>query len=190
MIRIFLIEIVEIANRVFDEIENEVAKTSKWRSDCKFARIRYLQIDKRGSFGERLLRDIFSKERNISLKYQDGDQGDWDIEINGIKIEIKTSSLDVNNKFQNEHIKNTDKCDYICFIGVAPNSLYLRLEKIDEIDFSKLHNRGERGTGAGYKWDFKAKDMQEVKSREDVVKIFYEKIGMNKKSIKAMLKKQ
>ena len=181
-------DILKLANAVFDEIEAEVNSTSKWKSTSKYARIRHLQIDKRGSFGERLLRDIFSKERNISLAYQDGDQGDWDIKINDIKIEVKTSSLDVNNKFQNEHIKDTPKCDYICFIGVAPDNLFMRLEKIAEIDFSRLHNRGERGTGAGYKWDFKPEQMQEIHTREEVVELFYTKIGLNKKVIKKSLK--
>lgn len=181
-------DIKDIANSVFDEIEVEVNKTTQWKSDSAYIRIRHLQIDKRGSFGERLLRDIFAKERNISLSYRDGDQGEWDIKINDIKIEVKTSSLDVNNKFQNEHIKDTTKCDYICFIGVAPNSIYMRLEKISEIDFSRLHNRGARGTGAGYKWDFKKEQMQEIKTREEVVELFYEKMGFDKKSIKKMLK--
>ena len=61
-------DILEIALRVFDEIESEVKQTSKWSENSKYVRIRKLQIDKRGSFGERLLRDIFSKERNISLE--------------------------------------------------------------------------------------------------------------------------
>jgi len=181
-------DIVEIANAVFDEIESEVNQTSKWKSTSKFARIRYLQIDKRGSFGERLLRDIFSKERNISLAYQDGDQADWDIKINDIKIEVKTASLDTNDKFQNEHIKDTTNCDYVCFIGLAPDNLYMRLEKISEIDFNKLHNRGARGTGVGYKWDLKPKDMIEIKTREDVVGLFYEKMRIDKRSIKRQLK--
>lgn len=181
-------DISKIAEAVFDEIQAEVNKTTKWKGNSKYIRIRYLQIDKRGSFGERLLRDIFSKERNISLAYKDGDQGDWDIKINDIKIEVKTSSLDVNNKFQNEHIKNTQNCDYICFIGIAPDAIYMRLEKIDEIDFTKLHNRGNRGTGAGYKWDLKPEQMQEIKTREEVVELFYKKIGINKKNIKKILK--
>ncbi len=108
-------DIADIAKAVFDEIEAEVDKMTKWKSHSTYARIRHLQFDKRGSFGERLLRDIFSKERNISLTYRDGDQGDWDIKINNIRIEEKTSSLDINNKFQNEHIKDTPNCDYICF---------------------------------------------------------------------------
>lgn len=183
-------DILDLASAVFDEIESEVNQNTKWKSNSKYIRIRYLQIDKRGSFGERLLRDVFSKERNISLSYQDGDQGEWDIKINDIKIEVKTSSLDVNNKFQNENIKNTTKCDYICFIGIAPNNIYMRLEKISEIDFRELHNRGAKGTGAGYKWDFKPSQMREMKTREEVVSLFYEKMGLNKDLIKKNFKKR
>ena len=102
-------ELLKLARAVFDETEAEVNQTTKQKSDSKYIRIRHLQIDKRGSFGERLLRDIFSKERNITLSYRDGDQGEWDIKINDYKIEVKTSSLDVNDKFQNEHIKKHAK---------------------------------------------------------------------------------
>ena len=183
-------DIKEIADSVFHEIENEVNQTTRWKSTSKYVKIRNLQIDKRGSFGERLLRDIFSKERNISLTYQDGDQGDWDIKINEIKIEVKTASLDVNGKFQNENIKDTKNCDYICFIGVAPDSMFIKLVKIDEIDFTSLHDRASKGTGAGYKWDFKPNSMTEVTTREEVVELFYNKMGFNKKKIKKNLKEK
>ena len=66
--------------------------------------------------------------------------------------------------------------------------LFRSLEKISEIDFSKLHNRGARGTGAGYKWDFKKEQMIEVKTREEVVALFYAKMGLDKKLIKKNLK--
>lgn len=170
-------DILEIALRVFDEIESEVKHTSKWSENSKYVRIRKLQIDKRGSFGERLLRDIFSKERNISLEYRDGDQGAWDIKI-----------LDVNNKFQNERIAKNADCDYIVFIGIAPDDVYLRVEKLSQIDFSKLHNREERKTGAGYKWDFKPDEMEKIQTSDEVVKIIYNKIGLDKKKIKKLLK--
>ena len=39
------------------------------------------------------------------------------------------------NTFQNKYIKDIQHCGYIGFIGVAPNALYMRLEKIKETDF-------------------------------------------------------
>ena len=65
---------------------------------------------------------------------------------------------------------------------------FMRLEKISEIDFRRLHNRGARGTGAGYKWDFKKDQMIEVKTREEVVALFYAKMGLDKRAIKKSLK--
>lgn len=59
-----------------------------------------------------------------------------------------------------------------------------------EIDFSKLHNQVARGTGAGYKWNFKKEQMIEVKTRKEVVALFYAKMGLDKKSIKRSLKSQ
>lgn len=38
-------DILEIALRVFDEIESEVKHTSKWSENSKYVRIRKLQID-------------------------------------------------------------------------------------------------------------------------------------------------
>lgn len=64
----------------------------------------------------------------------------------------------------------------------------MRVENINEIDFSKLHNRGARGTGAGYKWDMKPSEMTEIKTREEAVNLFYEKMGLNKKKIKKLKK--
>lgn len=176
----------EIAAQTLTELQEET-NNPEWNKG-KYREIKKLEIDKRGSFGERLVRDIFSKERNISIDYQDGDQGDWDIKINNVKIEIKTSCLGKNEKFQNENIKNTQNCDFVCFVGVAPDNLFMRLDKISEIDFDKLHNRKKKGTGAGYKWDFKKEQMIEVKTREEVVALFYKKMGLDKKLIKKNLK--
>ncbi len=40
---------------IFNDIDDEVNATTKWKSTSKYVRIRHLQIDKRGSFGERLV---------------------------------------------------------------------------------------------------------------------------------------
>ena len=87
-----------------------------------------MQIDKRGSFGERFFSQVLSQiyYRRLKIEYKDGDQGDWDLKFNGVKFEIKTASIDVNNKFQNEGIKKDGDCDGVLFLGVTPNSLYIK----------------------------------------------------------------
>ena len=50
--------------------------------------------------------------RRLKNKYNNGDQGDWYLMFNNIKFEIKTSSLDVNEKFQNQFYKKVIMKEY------------------------------------------------------------------------------
>ena len=162
-------EIDEIAVPILKQVLQEAQ--DQWLSpDSKYKEYRTLQIDKRGSFGERFFAQTLSRiyYRRLTIEYNDGDQSDWDLKLNGMRFEIKTSSIDVNKKFQNEGIKENGDYDGILFLGITPNDLYIKFVKKKDIDFSKLHNRGERGTGRGYKWDFKIPDMIKVEALEDI----------------------
>ena len=139
------------------------------------------------------LQKIYPDLRRVA--YNDGDQGDWDLQIGKLKFEIKTSTLDVNNKFQNEGLKKEGKYDGILFLGVAPNDLYMYCIKKSRIDFNKqkikhngieihLHNRGndeksKTATGAGYKCDFKLSQMKKIDKLSDIKKIFEDEFGKN-----------
>lgn len=162
-------ELDNIAIPLLNEILLEAQ--DKWQNpNSKYKLYRSLQIDKRGSFGERFFAQSLSKiyKRRLKIEYNDGDQGDWDLKFNGLKFEIKTSSLDVNNKFQNERIKKGGDYDGILFLGVAPDELYIKFVKQCDINFDNLHNREKAKTGAGYKWDFKLHEMLQVKTLDDI----------------------
>ena len=153
-------EIDEIAMPLLQQVLKEAQ--NQWLDpDSKYKDIRSLQIDKRGSFGERFFSQTLSKiyYRRLKIEYNDGDQGDWDLMFNGIKFEIKTASIDVNNKFQTGGIKQDGDYDAILFLGIKPNELYVKFVLKQNIPFDTLHNRRKNGTGSGYKWDFKEKDM-------------------------------
>jgi hypothetical protein len=163
-----------VASGLLDELTQE-AKGSWSSPNSKYIRVkRDLSIDKRGSFGERFFASVLTTAypRRINIEYKDGDQGDWDIKLNGHKFEIKTSTIDVNNRFQNEGIKETEDYYGILFLCVTPERLYVKFVKKSDIDFAKLHNRGARGTGRGYKWDFKIADLVEIQNTDDVKKLF------------------
>lgn len=186
-------------DRIALNILNLVLKEAQdiWKNpNSKYKDYRSLQIDKRGSFGERFFEQTLSLiyYRRLKVEYKDGDQGDWDLKFNGMKFEIKTSSLDVNHKFQNEGLKKDGDYDAILFLGVAPNDLYVKFIRKKDIDFENeivhsytgithLHNRGKdnstkNATGAGYKCDFKIKEMIKVKTLNEI-KIEFEKIFGN-----------
>lgn len=171
-------EIDNIAIPLLKQILKEAQ--SEWLDpESKYKEYRSLQIDKRGSFGERFfalsLTTIFINR--LKLEYQAGDQGDWDLKINDVKFEVKTSSIDVNKKFQNEGIKENGDYDGIMFLGVTPNELYINFFLKSEIDFTKLHDRKGRGTGSGHKWDFKVNDMIKVQTLNDIKKEFLKVFG-------------
>lgn len=188
------------------ELINDELLKSKWKNTDKFINIKFLQIDQRGRVGEHFFKIIF-EELNLLEKYVDNAHGDWDIEADNLKIEIKTASLDGSKKFQHEGVKESKKWDVIAFLDIAPNSLYITFIHKNDFEFGieeningkkkiigtvlvngkkqNIHFRGkdntsERATGAGYKVDFKESDLIKVTTIKDVENLF---VGMKNKHI-------
>ena len=165
-----------IASETLKELTREVKEGTVWYEGCKYIEIRRLQIDKRGSFGERFLGQCLYTiyQRRIKLVYADGDQGDWDLAINGKHFEIKTASLDSQKKFQNEGLKENGCYDGVLFLGIAPDDIYIKFVAKNKIPWNELHNREKAKTGRGHKWDFKPKNMVKAQSLRDVKNAFEE----------------
>lgn len=83
----------------------------------------------------------------------------------------KTSSLDVNKKFQNEGLHSDADYYGVLFLCVIPNQLYFKFIKKEDIPFASLHDRRSAGTGSGYKWDHKLTDVYPI----DTIDEFREK---------------
>ena len=190
--------LLPILEKIVEEDSPEIWKNAKYHQQ------RMVQIDKRGSVGERFFAEALLKLYPKRIEYCDGDQGDWDLKINKMKFEIKTSTLGKDGrKFQNEGIKKDGDYYGILFLGIAPNKLYIRFIKQSDIDFEnktlkidnlkiKLHHRAKdndlnaKATGAGYKLDLKIREMIEVNVLEDIEREF-EKYFINKnKNSKAL----
>ncbi len=177
--------LTELDKKLIEILDAIVLEDSpeRWRG-AKFMKQRMIQIDKRGSVGERFFAETLLRLYPRRIEYKDGDQGDWDLKIGKMKFEIKTSSLDKNNKFQNEGLKRNGDYDGILFLGIAPNNLYIKFVRKTDINFDTqilvsdmgvvhLHNRGKdnlnkNATGAGYKCDFKITDMKEITKIDDI----------------------
>lgn len=188
---------IDLHRIIVNTIEAEL-ETTLWQETDLFYKIKYRSIDQRGRIGEHLF-NMFFKEREI--EYVDNSHGDWDIVIDGLKIEIKTATLDVNQKFQHEGIKENKLWDVVAFLDIAPNNIYITFIHKDDFTFAltritnskqvqygtvslgnkilNIHCRGkdntlERATGAGYKVDFKLHDLNEVSSIEEIILVFEE----------------
>lgn len=164
----------------------------QWQN-ARFLKQRMIQIDKRGSIGERFYLLTLTTLYPRRVEYRDGDQGDWDLKIGKMKFEVKTASLDKNGKFQNEGLKKNGDYNGVLFLGIAPNDIYMYCIKIENIDFENkkidhngvqvnLHNRGkdgtkDRATGAGYKCDLKPEQMRKISTLLDLQKEFEREFG-------------
>ena len=78
---IFMInsELDDIAISVLNQVSKE-AKGEWGDEKSKYKEYRNLQIDKRGSFGERFFAQVLTQiySRRLKIEYNDGDQGDWE----------------------------------------------------------------------------------------------------------------
>ena len=164
----------------------------QWKN-ARFLQQRMIQIDKRGSVGERFYMLTLSRLYPRRIEYRDGDQGDWDLKIGKMKFEIKTASLDKNGKFQNEGLKKDGDYNGVLFLGIAPNDIYMYCIKVENIDFDNqvidhngvhvnLHNRGRdglegRATGAGYKCDLKPEQMKKISNLSELQVEFEREFG-------------
>ncbi|NWN45755.1 hypothetical protein [Candidatus Phytoplasma pruni] len=143
-------------NETYQKIINNIKNKNQFQENDLYYKIKNLSIDARGSFGQQFLVDGLKK---IGLKtVNDNNKNkDWDIKVNNYRVEVKTATLDSQNKFQHEGIHKTHNYDLLIFLDIAPNQIFIKAVLYDEIDFSKLHQRGagrKLATGAGYKWDY------------------------------------
>ncbi len=156
-------------NSVYQETINNLKKPPKFNEKDIYYKLKLLSIDARGSFGQRFLVNAF--KQNGFKSYNDKDQNkDWDIKLKNYRIELKTATLDVNNKFQHEGIHKTDNYDLLVFLDIAPNQIFLKGMLYNEIDFEKLHLRGggrKTATGTGYKYDYNLKE--HLKEKNEIV---------------------
>ena len=67
-------------------------------------------------------------------------QGDWDLEIENKKFEIKLASEDITGHFQFNHIRYDSKYDYLICIGVTPDSLRFDIWDKGEVTTGKAGN--------------------------------------------------
>jgi len=182
-------------NAILEDLLNRMViedMPEQWKN-ARFLKQRMIQIDKRGSVGERFYLLTLTSLYPRRVEYRDGDQGDWDLKIGRMKFEVKTASLDRNGKFQNEGLKKDGDYNGVLFLGIAPNDIYMYCIKIGNIDFDNkkidhngvhvnLHNRGrdgltERATGAGYKCDLKPEQMRKISTLSELQDEFEKEFG-------------
>ena len=103
-------------------------------------------------------------------------QSSWDINIGGVKFELKTATEDTGRHFQFNHIRYHRKYDAVLCLGVAPNDLYFGVWSKADIATGKAGNLAtmEKGANASYKLTKNPSGLFPIKDFEHTIKDFIE----------------
>lgn len=80
-------------------------------------------------------------------------QHPWDIQINGIQLELKTATEDVSGAFQFNHIRYHRPYHGVLCLGVSPNDIYFGIWSKAQISTGEAGSlvSMEKGANASYK---------------------------------------
>ena len=156
------------AQKILLEILECHTDASKW-DNATFEQIKRVSNTKVGDVGQDFIEkisDIFGYECVFPLnnKGKRAKQSPWDIQIGGIKFELKTASEDVSGAFQFNHIRYHRPYQGVICLGISPNSIYFNIWSKAQIttgDAGHLVSM-EKGANASFKLNKKPKDLYPI----------------------------
>ncbi len=152
----------------------------KWK-EGDFVGIKTVSNTKVGSIGQDFIEglcEVISIPCVFPLKKDSSRaaQSPWDIEIKGIKFELKTATEDTNGSFQFNHVRYHRPYDAVMCLGVAPNALYFGLWSKADVVTGKAGGlvTMEKGANASYKLTKKPSGLLPIINFEEKLNEFIE----------------
>lgn len=129
----------------------------KW-NQAIFERVKRVSNTKVGSVGQDFIERI-AKLNAIDVGFplnslgKKASQSPWDIQLNGIKFELKTATEDTVGSFQFNHIRYHRPYDALLCLGIAPGAIYFEMWTKAEVTTGRAGNlvSMEKGANASYK---------------------------------------
>ena len=145
------------------------ADNPKW-SEGDYIVIKTVSNTKVGSIGQDFIEALCSA-LSISCAFPlraDGTratQSPWDIQISGIKYELKTATEDTSGNFQFNHIRYHRSYEAVLCLGVTPDKLYFGLWSKADVATGKAGTlvSMEKGANASYKLTKRPQQLMEIK---------------------------
>ena len=115
------------AHGILLEVLSSFQDASKW-VDAPFERIKRISNSHVGSVGQSFIERLCG-ELNFAYKFPEDKKGKkskispWDIEIEGVKFELKTATEDVSGNFQFNHVRYHREYDALICLGISPDSI-------------------------------------------------------------------
>ena len=161
--------ILEKANQFY----KDYAKIDPWE-DAVFAKVKSMQNDTRGQFGEQIVSEalhlneafVFDMDSTNSNKHADGH---YDLKVNGIRIEVKTSCHTSSMTWQHEPLYTEDACDLVVFIDFSYDLFHISVIPSRDLPlgrdsdyFGNKHGHLRKNKDDGYKLDFSKKTIGDL----------------------------
>ena len=163
---------------LFIEALKKNTDNPKWNKG-NFIGIKTVSNTKVGSVGQAFIEslcDTLSIPYNFPVKVNKErlTQSPWDIEIYGVKFELKTATEDTSGSFQFNHIRYHRPYDAVLCLGVTPNELYFGIWSKADVVTGKAGNlvSMEKGANASYKLTKKPSGLFSITEFEQRIKKF------------------
>ena len=166
--------------QLFIEVLEKNVDDPKW-GEGDFVGIKTVSNTKVGSVGQGFIESLcnfFSIPIGFPLRKDNSraTQSPWDIEINGVKFELKTATEDTTGSFQFNHIRYHRQYDAVLCLGVTPDKLYFGLWSKADVATGKAGNlvTMEKGANASFKLTKKPSSLMPITEFEQRIKDFTE----------------
>lgn len=164
------------------------ADAGKW-DGSPFEAIKRVSNTKVGGIGQDFLEDFatlsgISTKFPVNAKNQRAKQSSWDIELDGIKFELKTATEDTTGKFQFNHIRYHRSYDAVVCIGISPTEIFFGMWTKADIVTGKAGAlvSMEKGANASYKLTKSPKQLAPIADFPDAFTRFAESWAVATKS--------
>ncbi len=118
---------------------------SKW-TDKPLYSIKILDNSCKGDLAEEFVME-YCKKLGFKVEYGKSRLGDYDLDIEGKKFEVKMATEDQTGSFQFNHIRYDYKYDYLICVGITPDSILFAIFTKAEVVTGKAGSLVSMGRG-------------------------------------------
>ena len=164
--------------KIFEDVLAQNQDNPKWEVG-DFVGVKTVSNTKVGNVGQDFIEELCNK-LSIPCKFpmnkddKRANQSPWDIEIIGVKFELKTATEDINGNFQFNHLRYHRPYDAVLCLGVSPNNLYFGIWSKADIttgQAGRLVSMEKQGN-ASYKLTKNPSNLMAISDFENKIKSF------------------
>lgn len=127
------------------KIAKEKHVDKKW-TDQPLYLIKILANSSKGDLAEAFVM-AYCQELGFKVEDKTTRLGDYDLEINGKKFEVKMATEDLSGNFQFNHIRYDYKYDFVLCLGISPDSILFEIYSKGDVATGKAGNLVSMGRG-------------------------------------------